>query len=290
MFVSRVSLAGAIVLAACTKPNPAFDASRDDASASGSGSTTGTTEPPPDSSTTGTSGSTSGGDSSSSSSTLTGVLPTTSDTSSTGATTSPACGLPDEPCGVDDCCVGCGVCTAGACVKDDAACGPCSTCGGDGQCVPMPPQTPCSLPADPCLGKVWGLTADGACLANGAATGSCDDGGQCVASDCPQGAPIVTCDVSCIVDPNECAGGIDVVDVDPTLLCAQNGPTDACKSECVIAEPQDIAQIKSCVAGTCIANQDVLCGLYACMGDSCNMACDGAEDCKGVQCVNQVCS
>lgn len=281
-------LVSAALLLACTKPNPAFDPdARASASASasesaGPASEAGTTAPPT-STNTGASTDTSGSISATGHDSSTTDDPTSALTSSTtdDPTTGPGCGQIGEPCGASDCCRGCGLCMAGTCMPDSSSCGPCKQCGDDSECAPMPPMTPCKLADDPCAGKTWGLD-DGVCFANAPADGTCDPQGACQAPpSCDKGAPIVTCDAVCIIDPANCAADVPVAQVDANLLCAQDGPTPPCDATCVDGEPDDRIEVSTCKQGVCQIVKSTSCGNYVCKTpDACPDNCMGMADCK----------
>jgi hypothetical protein len=290
VFLLRVSstVASAIVLLACIKPNPAFDdaAAGDSDSAGPTSPTSGPTTQPTtagtdtdgsaSAGTTTTAGPSSGSDS---------LTATTDLSASTGA---PNCGAMGEPCD-EGCCAGCGVCMSGTCVADDAQCGECHSCGPSGQCVPAAPMTACKPARDPCVGTVWGLDG-GTCFANAPATGSCDAGGVCQPDACAQGEKLVACDAACIIDPANCTAGNPVEWIDEDLLCAQDGPTLQCKPECVFGQSEDIQYDNSCQMGLCVPLSSMMCGNYKCQGPKCGTSCMSSDDCKpGEKCEAGTC-
>ncbi|MBK9757808.1 MAG: hypothetical protein IPO88_30720 [Nannocystis sp.] len=292
MFLLRASstIAAAVILLACIKPNPAFDDAADSASASDSAGPTSPTSGPttqPTSASTDTGGSASAGQTTTAGpSSGSDSLTTTTDLSASSG--GPHCGTPGEPC-AEGCCAGCGVCMNGTCVADDAQCGACHSCGPDGQCVPVTAMTPCQLARDPCADKVWGL-ADGTCFANAPGTGSCDAGGVCQPDACAQGEKLVICDAACIIDSGNCSNGNAVAWVDKNLLCAQDGPTDLCKPECVFGQNEDIAYDNSCQMGLCAPQNPMMCGKYKCQGPACGTSCMSMDECKpGEKCMGGQC-
>ena len=283
LLVSTLRASSGVVLAAllaCTKQNPAFDADTDaesnSNSADGSGETGGVR---PTSSASGTDSGGSGGSGSSGSGGSGG---------SSGGTGG-VCGGPGEACGAGECCRGCSSCMGGTCTADDSRCGVCELCGADGECAVRPPMTPCVPEVDPCAGTVYGL-GGGVCWGSKPATGQCDPGGTCQADACQQGAALVTCDESCIIDPSNCTAGVLIALVDANVLCAQNGPTDACKTACEVGNSEDI-KLRSCVAGLCTPMGEVSCGEFICKdASSCHTECESAAQCKpGHQCNNGDC-
>lgn len=271
----------AALLLACIKPNPAFD---DDASAgasasAGSTSASGGPGPPTTSATTPTT--TSGvSDSDSDSTSLPTTTATTTASTTASTTTGVRCGLLNEPCGASNCCTGCGLCMAGTCMPDPSVCGPCGVCGDDSQCTPQPMSTPCELADDPCAGKIWGLD-NGVCFANAPGAGLCDGGDQCLPQACTQGDKLVGCDAACIIDPANCAADMPVAQVDPNLLCAQDGPTPDCKLACIPGNSEDKLFNYSCKAGLCTALSTTSCGKYTCLDEqTCDNNCDNNSDCK----------
>ncbi len=264
----------AALLLACIKPNPAFD---DDASAGASasaGPTSATSDPvPPTTSATIPTTTTSGVSDSDSGTTS---PPTTTASTTTGV----QCGLLNEPCGASNCCTGCGLCMAGTCMPDPSVCGPCGVCGDDSQCTPQPMSTPCKLADDPCAGKIWGLD-NGVCFANAPGAGLCDGGDQCLPQACTQGDKLVGCDAACIIDPANCAADMPVAQVDPNLLCAQDGPTPDCKLACIPGNSEDKLFNYSCKAGLCTPLSTTSCGKYTCLDEqTCDTNCDNNGDCK----------
>lgn len=290
----RVSLGLIALLLACGRPNPAFELAIETVSASATGDATGDSDAQPTGSTTGVdaSGSDSRTGSSGSSGTTDGAGHTTSTSDSSGDTTSVTSTsssgttgecldpiAPGNPCGPDDCCAGCSTCQVGICIPDSNLCGDCGACDGDGLCIPKPERAACTLADDPCAGTVWGLQ-DGACLAAKSGSGVCQ-GGECITSPvCQSAEPIVQCDLSCIVDPGQCSAGKPVDEVDATKLCAQDGATDACTTECVFDKFGDTAVKKQCMAGKCTPIGEQPCGKYACEQAVCNMKCEDSSDCK----------
>jgi hypothetical protein len=259
----------AALLLACTKLNPAFDLDTSDGGLPGDSSIGPNTTPTTDGSisTTGV-GSHTGG-------TSTGTATATT----LEVTTEPGCGQVGEPCGGSNCCEGCGVCIEGTCMPGGDTCGPCGMCNADSQCTPQQPRTPCKLADDPCSGTLWGLD-NGTCFANAPGEGLCDLGGACLPQNCVQGDALAVCDVACVIDPGNCEAGMPVAQVDAALLCAQDGPTPACKSGCVVGGEDSVIQ-NSCKAGICTQIAVNKCGKYKCKDEqTCGTTCDNNGDCK----------
>ena len=281
-------LVHAILLLACTKPNPAFDPDAS-ASASASASESESVGPTSAASTTpsstvanpSTSTVTGGSISATDSDSITTDDPTSPITSTTdGATTDPGCGGIGEPCGASNCCKGCGLCMAGICMPDDGACGPCGTCGANSECTPQPSMTPCKLADDPCVDKLWGLE-NGSCFAYAPAEGLCDGGDQCQPRPCEQGEKLIGCDLACLLDSGNCQADMPVAQVDANILCVQDGVTPLCKTECITGDRDDKVFQNSCQAGVCTILASTSCGKYTCLDEqSCDTNCMSEDDCK----------
>jgi hypothetical protein len=275
-------LFAALLVAACTAPNPAYDEPLT-APPSGAGDTTSaapTGPPAPDTGATTVddgSASSSAGDPAATTQD-TGVGPTAGDTTTadpTLTTVDPSAATSDTTAG--DPCVG-------------IDCGECSACQA-GQCVPGPPGGPCDDAAPPaCHDLVFGLQS-GRCYRYAVTQPTCDAGGQCV-HDCQlQGEEIVGCQEPCINPGHNCQQGQPAAAVTLTTLCYLNSQPPTCESSCGFENATPVYNAYACDgSGNCDgAAMNCFPGHCDAMA-GCLFNCQTQMDCApGAQCVDFIC-
>jgi hypothetical protein len=260
----------ALLVAACTAPNPAYDEPVT-APPSGAGDTTSaapTGPPAPDT------GATTVDDDSAGSSA--GDPAATTEATGVGLTTvDPSTATSDTTAG--DPCVG-------------IDCGECSACQA-GQCVPGPPGGPCDDAAPPaCHDLVFGLQS-GRCYRYAVTQPTCDAGGQCV-HDCQlQGEEIVGCQEPCINPGHNCQQGQPAAAVTLTTLCYLNSQPPTCESSCGFENATPVYNAYACdESGNCDgAAMNCYPGHCDAMA-GCLFNCQTQMDCApGAQCVEFIC-